>query len=31
MGVRKISVKLKRVFTFGAAFRGALGPYVDKS
>jgi hypothetical protein len=26
MGLRKISIKLKRTFTFGDAFRGALGP-----
>src|SRR5271154_5307067 len=31
MGFRKISIKLKRVFTFGDAFCGALGPYVDQS
>jgi hypothetical protein len=31
MGVREISIKLKCAFTFGDAFCGALGPYVDKS
>src|ERR1700677_163859 len=31
MGVRKISIKLKSAFTFGDAFCGALGPYIDES
>src|ERR1700727_407387 len=31
MGVRQISIKLKRMFAFGDAFRRALRPYVDKS
>ena len=30
VGVRKISIKLKRVFAFGDAFCGSLCPYVDK-
>ena len=29
MGVGEISIQLQRVFTFGDAFRGALGQYVD--
>src|SRR6202020_3231268 len=31
LGVRKISVKLKRAFAFSDAFCGSLGPDVDKS
>ena len=31
MGVGEISIKLQRMFTFGDALPGALGPYFDKS